>query len=377
MRKLGIIVALLAAAALGAAWWLKLLSWEHHTGYFGPAFSHDRRHVYAVMRESAGFTWGPGWEHFTPPAHAYLHTDRISLIRIAVADGAVETLETWPASPLPGRALREYRGRIFNTMRASVRPDAAGSVRYEIRIAIPVVPASEIHRLSGTWSAQPHTRRRGEWQRGGHGVAGLSEPVLAGAIEVFALDGPESFPCAVVLLDHARMTARTLAGSSICHGRHPDGPPVQALLEVSRKNDIERVARLERARKEWIAKYMQEGASEGAAMLKSIRALEDTGYLPKSPRLVAHRLTRSEADATTALPLFDIDDAEMASGVFPDIEKALAAPGEEIERSMGRYIAHDHYDNSRRLNAHLAGGAREFLVRYRGTTWRLEIRHAR
>jgi hypothetical protein len=376
VRKLSVVVALLAAAVLGAAWWLKLVSWEHHTGYFGPAFSHDGRHVYAVMRESTGFTWGPGWEHFTPPAYAYLHTDRVGLVRITVADGAVETLETWPASPLPGRVLREYRGRIFNTMQASVRADAAGQVRYEIAIAIPVVPSSEIHRLTGTWSAQPQARRRGEWQHGSHGAAGSSEPVLAGEIEVFALKGPESFPCAVVLLDHARMAARTLAGSATCHGWHPGGPPVGALLEVSRKKDIERVARLERARKEWVAKYMQEGASEGEAMVKSIRALEDTGYLPRSPRLVAHRLTGGEAAATTALPLFEIAEAEMASGIFPDIEKALASPGEEIDRS-GQYIVHDHYRNSRRLNAHLAGGAREFLVRYRGETWRLEIRHAR
>lgn len=376
MRKLGVAVALLAAVALGAAWWLKLLSWEHHTGYFGPAFSADGRHVYAVIRETGGVTWGFGWEHFTPPARAWLHADRISLVRIAVASGAVDTLETWPASPLAGHVLSEYRGRIFNTMRASVRPDSQGSVRYEVEIAIPVVPSSEIHRLSGIWSAMPQTRRRGEWQRGGYGSTGLSEPAVAGEIEVFALNGPESFPCAVVLLDHARMTARTLAGSATCHGRHPEGPPVSALLEVSRKKDIERVARLERARKEWIAKYMQEGASEGEAMLKSVRALEDNGYLPKSPRLVAHRLAPGEF-ATTALPLFEIADAEIASGIFPDIEKALAAPGEEIDRSMGRYIVHDHYDNSRRLNAHLASGAREFLVRYRGETWRLEIRYAR
>lgn len=377
MRKLGVVIALLVAVALGVAWWLKLVSWEHHTGYFGPAFSHDRRHVYAVMREAAGFTWGPGWEHFTPPAHAYLHTDRVSLVRIAVVDGTVEALESWPASPLPGRVLREYRGRIFNTMQASVRPDAAGEVRYEVVIAIPVVPSSEIHRLSGTWSASPQTLRRGEWQRGGHGAAGLSEPVLAGETEVFALNGPESFPCAVVLLDHASMSARTLAGSTTCHGRHPEGPPIDALLEISRKKDIERVARLERARNEWVTKYMQQGASEGEAMLKSIRALEDTGYLPKSPRLVAYRLTSSGADAATALPLFEIADAEMASGIFPDIEKALASPGEEVERSMGKYIVHDHYNNSRRLNAHIASGSREFLVRYRGETWRLEIRYAR
>jgi hypothetical protein len=377
VRKVAVVFAALALAVLGAAWWLKLVTWETHAGYFAPAYSHDGRHVYAVTREAAGFTWGFGWEHFTPPAHAYLLSDRIALIRIETATGKTETLESWAATPLLERALSEYRGRIFNTMRASVRPDASSAVRYEVEIAIPVVPSSEIHRLSGTWSAQPQMQRRADWQRGGYSGAGPSEPVLSGQVEVFALSGPESFPCAVVLLDHASMKARALAGSATCHGRHPEGPPVDALLEVSRKKDIERVAALERARKALVAGYMSQGASQGEAMLKSIRGLEDSGHLPKSPRLLARKLSTREADASSALPLFEIADAEMASGIFPDIEKAIAEPGAEIDRSMGKYIVHDHYANSRRLNEHLAGGAREFLVRYRGATYRVEILYAR
>ena len=79
---------------------------------------------------------------------------------------------------------------------------------------------------------------------------------------------------------------------------------MEALLEVSRKKDIERVAALERARRELVADYMREGASELEAMLRSTRALEDRGYLPKSPRLVARKLSAPEADALRALPLF-------------------------------------------------------------------------
>jgi hypothetical protein len=45
----------------------------------------------------------------------------------------------------------------------------------------------------------------------------------------------------------------------------------------------------------------------------------------------------------------------MASGIFPDIEKALSAPGTEIDKSMGKYIVHNDYavrsDRSRRENA--------------------------
>jgi hypothetical protein len=101
------------------------------------------------------------------------------------------------------------------------------------------------------------------------------------------------------------------------------------------------------------------------------------GYLPKSPRLVAHKIAAADSDAFPALPLFEIAEAEMASGVFPDIEKALAAPGTEIDKSMGKYIVHNDYANSRKLNAHLAGGTREFLVRFRDETYRIELRHTR
>ncbi len=73
-----------ALAAGGAIWVFGLVTWEHHTGYFGPAFSPDGRAVYAIVRETTGFTWGFGWEFFTPPAYAYAVSDRIALVRIDV-----------------------------------------------------------------------------------------------------------------------------------------------------------------------------------------------------------------------------------------------------------------------------------------------------
>ncbi|HJQ64031.1 MAG TPA: hypothetical protein VJ834_14345 [Burkholderiales bacterium] len=376
MRKLSFAFAAVAVAALGAFWWLQILTWERHTGYFGPAFSHDGRHVYAVVRETAGFTWGLGWEHFTPPAHAYPLTDSIRLVRIDTASAAEETLERWSTTPVLERVIAEYRGRVFNSLRATVRPDAAGGVRYDVEMAIPVVPSSEMHVLSGNWAPQENVRRRGEWQRGQSPV-GPSSPVLSDQTEVFALRGPESFPCALVLLDHRTMTTRVLAHTAAYASRYPSGPPLAALLEVSRKKDIDRIAEVERARGALVAKFREAGASEIEALLKTHRALEDSGYLPKSPRLVARELTPQERDASRTLALFEIADAEMASGIFPDIQQALAAPGTEIDKSMGKYIVHNDYANSRLLNAHLASGAREFLVRFRGATYRIEIRHGR
>ncbi|HEX6007933.1 MAG TPA: hypothetical protein VFY80_08215 [Burkholderiales bacterium] len=376
MKKLALagVAAFIAAAA--AIWWTGIVSWERHTGYFGPAFSLDGKHLYAVVRETNGFTWGLGWEHFTPPARAYPIADSVRLVRIDITSGQEETLEAWHDTPVLRRVISEYRGRVFNSLRAAVKPDRTGAVRYEVELAIPVVPASEVHRVSGTWSAHNAERRRGTWQREPYASPMLSEPVVSGETEVLPLSGPESYPCALILLDHRTMTARVIVRTRAYADRYPEGPPLAALVERSRKKDIDRVAALERKHAELVARYRAEGATEIEALLKTGRALEDLGYLPKSPRLIAHRVESGQA-TRNGLPLFEIAEAEMASGIFPDIEKALAAPGSEVERSLGKYVVHNDYTTSRGLNAHLATGAREFLVRFRGATYRMEIRHAR
>src|SRR5437773_3577114 len=119
-RAAAFVLTLTLSAVIVAAWFLGLVSWETHEGYFDPAFSPDGRYVYTVARQTTGVTWGPGWEFFSPPAHAWLIADRVRLARIDVASARVEVLEEWPATPLVRRTIREYRGRIFATMRARV-----------------------------------------------------------------------------------------------------------------------------------------------------------------------------------------------------------------------------------------------------------------
>lgn len=372
MKKLftGLVVAAVIAVA-GGAWWLRLVTWETHAGFFGPAFSHDGKHVYAVTRETRGLTWGLGWEHFTPPAYAYAVSDRFSLVRIEVASGSSELLESWTSTPVARRIIREYRGRVFNTVHAMVRPESDGTVRYQVEMAIPVVPLSEVHRIAGVWADASGKRERGEWARQGYARGGPSEPVLSGQVEVFTLSGPEFFPSAIVLLDHRTMNTRVIAKDSAYAERYPGGPQLEELLSVSRKKDIDRVAEVRRVRDEHVARYRAQGSSDIEALLKTNRDLEDLGYLPKSPRIVATRLA---ATAVSTLPVFEIAEAEMASGVFPDVEKAIATPGAEIDKSMGRYIIHRDFANSERLNAHFAGGGRDFVVRFRGETYRIEVR---
>jgi hypothetical protein len=240
-----------------------------------------------------------------------------------------------------------------------------------VELAIPIVPRSEIHLISGTWSPEKSAHRRGDWAGDAGSRLGPSEPVLAGQIEVFAAKGPEYFPSAVVLLDHRSMTTRVIAQSPAYADRYPRGVEVAELMETSRKKDLDRMMERQRIKRELASGYRAQGMTEIEALLKSNRDLEDLGHLPKSPRIVATRLAAAPA---STLPLFEIAEGEMASGVFPDIEKAIATPGAEIDRSMGKYIIHRDYANSAKLNAHFAGGGRDYLVRFRGQTYRVEVR---
>jgi hypothetical protein len=357
------------AVAVGGAWALRLATWETHDGYFGPAFSPDGRYVFAVERRTTGITWGPGWEFFTPPAHAWTIADRVRLIRVEAETGRADVLRDWPSSPITSRTIQEYRGRVFAPLHVALRPEAS-RVRYTIELSIPKVPASEIYGITGVWEAATGGGERGEWQQGGGAAAGASEPVVAGDTEVFAVRGPEMFPSALVLLDHRTSTVRPIAYSSAYRREFPRGVPIAELLAVSRKPQHDREAAFKARYDERLAVHRGEGMRDGDAILRTYRDLEDLGYLPRTPKLVAREIAAADESA----PRFDIADAEMASGVFNDIEKAIGAPGTEVEKSSSSYITHRDYNNSRRLNTYLEGGGRAFIVHYRGKLYRMEIR---
>ena len=58
----------------------------------------------------------------------------------------------------------------------------------------------------------------------------------------------------------------------------------------------------------------------------------------------------------------------------PYIEKAIAAQGTEIDKSMGQYVIHRDYANSKRLNAYLNGGGTVFRVAYQGRVYEVTLR---
>jgi hypothetical protein len=192
--------------------------------------------------------------------------------------------------------------------------------------------------------------------------------VIDGQRELFMLPGPESFPAALVLLDHADGSMRILRQSPAYGSRYPAGPQLAALMEVSRKPSHDRVQEMIRIEQERVAEYRRQGASEAEALLRAERDLRDLGFYPKPQRWVATQLD-PPADAERArLPRIDIAD-EIKVGLFPDLEQAMRAPGTEVDKSMSRYLRHRDYDSSERLNALLESGAKELLVGYGGRVY--------
>jgi hypothetical protein len=362
-------VVLLVAVVCVAVWSLKLATWESHEGYLGPAFSADGRYVYTIARQTTGITWGPGWEFFTPPAHAWLIADRVRLARIDVRTASLEILEEWPSTPIAYRTIEEYRGRVFAVMHARIAIEPPDTVTYAVDVSVPRVPSSETYALTGVWSSLPAARRRGVW-RPGAAAGGASGSVMVNGVELFTPSGAEMYPSAILLLDHRTSAVTVLASTSDYRRRYPHGVPIEELLAVSRKPQLDREAAFKAKYDERVAAHRAAGLPEGDAALRSYEDLEDLGFLPRKPRLVAREVRTTDE----SVPLFDIAAAEMASGIFNDLSEAIANPGKEVRKSPYDYIVHRDYDNSRKLNAYLGGGGRTFVVRFRGRLYRLDIR---
>jgi hypothetical protein len=95
--------------------------------------------------------------------------------------------------------------------------------------------------------------------------------------------------------------------------------------------------------------------------------MQRLGFYPKSTMLVAR-----EAGCEVASPLFRISDDEFRFGIFQDIEQAIAAPGQEVDKS-GTYVIHRDYATSKAINDYLAEEHSTFFVHARGRCWQLTI----
>jgi hypothetical protein len=185
---------------------------------------------------------------------------------------------------------------------------------------------------------------------------------------------PDYFTVAIVAYNHVTGDIKPLVKSKGYDRAYPQGVPLRQIQESSRRQEIERIQGITRTREELLQKYKAMGMSEIQSELRIIKDLQRLGYYPKPTTIVARRLSRDEAAKIDKDALFSIAREEMASGVFPDIEKAVATPGEEIDHDTGGYLIHRDYTTSARLNAYLKTGKTQFYVRYLGETYEMTIK---
>lgn len=356
----GLVVLAAGAYALGIA------SYERYSGYFAPVWDESGKAVFYIQRDTSGFIWGMGWEHFSPPASSHVTSDEFSLRRVNVVSGEVEVLQSWPVSPLSNRVTEHYRGRIFNSTSARIEP-GGGAADFIVLLQIPKVPRSDIWTLTGTW--KPDAPAVASWQQKGHSAGGASEQALRDGVEVIWVRGRESFPAAIVTIA-SDGKHRVVLHNDNFDDLYPDGIPQKQIDERSRRVSIDRVRTFKKTKAELIAKHMAAGMREGEAMLKASEDMEDMGLLPKGPRLVAELVDASPGD----LKMFDIPPDYFVAGLFNDIAAAIAEPGKLVDTNTGGYLK--YYDDvvGLRLKAWREAGNDRFAVRTGGNIYVLEIR---
>ena len=354
-RKIaGILVLIVITAAL--VWVVR-----REQGYFSPVISPDAKHVYFVERSTSGLVWGFGIESFTPPAHAFLWRDRFELRRVPLAGGRAETVQALPPSPLEGKIISQYRGRVFSVPQAVIR-FSGGRLEYQVAVSRPREPFSQ------TWTAgsssQAWTERAQTFSPG--------DDMVGEAWEALAVPGRESFPCAVAAHNFLSGELRVLIKTEACDALYPNGIEWAALEPHSRARDVLRRRRIRELDRQLRAENLAHGLNEGAAILEANRRLQEMGYYAKPPQLVAR-----PAPSAAGAPVFVITEGEFQAGLFPDIEQAIAAPGTEIEKRTGDYVIHRDYSASARLNEFLRPGGKRFYVQRGGRIYQLTVTDAR
>lgn len=339
-------------------------------GYFSPQFTPDGAAVVVVVRQARAFVLGLGYEMWTPPARVLVTRDRFSVIRVALADGRIETLKDFPASPVEGRWIQSYRPGLYGSAHGHLRWATPEALEYEVGVTVHRQPTSDTYVVRRRWDATRNLwRDEASWQSGSTGMGGDEASQLSGDREVVAVRAGGAMPCAVVIVTKGEAKARPILEAAECRAAHPDGYDVAAMGDVLRRADIERIANLKATHDALVADARARGLSEGAAMLEAIRGMQRLGFYPKPSTLVATRAV----EATPGRPVFTISDQEFLVGLFSDIRQAIDRPGEEIEKA-GEYVIHRDFDTSRLINQYLADRQdTEFFVQADGALWRMVV----
>ena len=367
MRK--VLVAIVVLALLGAAGLIAAVQ-RSADGYFSPQFTPDGAAVVLVVRQARALVLGLGYEMFTPPARVRVTHDRFSIVRVVIADGRIETLHSFPPSPVEGTWIQTYRPSLYGSAQAHLRWATPEALEYEIAVTVPRQPTSDTYVARRRWDdAKGRWIESAPWERGWTGMGGDEDSQLSGDREVLAVRAGSAMPCAVVIVTTGQATARPILETAECRRAHPDGYAVAALADELRRPDIERIAHLKRTHDDLVAAARAKGLSEIDPALEAIRGMQRLGLYPKPSTMVATRALQLPAGAA----LFTISDQEFRVGLFTDIRAAIDRPGEEIEKA-GDYAIHRDFDTSGRINQYLADRQdTEFFVQADGALWRIVV----
>ena len=378
MKRAALLVLLLLAAGVAFLLLSQTLSEE---GFYSPVYSPDGSKVFFIARETSGLVLGFGFECFSPPAHVFVWKDRFTLLRLLVEDGSIEIAKTWPGSPLERQWLRTYRGRLFTVPSTRLQWDDQNRLQYRVRLRTPRQPTADHFFLSGEWTSTGEELTDSNiWQEGWTETSGYDESSLSGEWEVIPARGEQAYPCALVAHNAKTSELKVLLATSTCDRVYPAGIHFSDVEQFSRREQIERIKLLKSTHDELMQQAQAEGLTEYEASLKVTLQMQDLGFYARPPQLVAQALDEQEALSLRkqgALePLFSITEMEFRVGLFQDIERAIKAPGTEVERS-GRYVIHRDYSNSQKLNRFFESGGRLFYVQTQGRTYRLELTEER
>ena len=352
---------------------------DSYEGYFAPVYSADGEYVYYIERRSSGtvrMTMPPDIFFSAPKYEVSVAKDSFTLKRLHVSSGNMEELAQFSPSPLEGQHY-EALGDPFHSANARLRFTKDQQLQFEVCLTTSQVPRSKEYLASGVWNVAKHTAEISRsWKEGVCQISGYDEWPLFGASELMVVHGDPGYsPVAIIAYNQDTSDVKVLVKNNSYDHLYPNGVPLQKIRERSLRAIMERDQAMRRAHAELLQKYKAQGMTDIQAYLRTGKDMQRLGYYPKTPTLVARRLSAKESSEIDKDALFSIAKGEMESGIFQDIERAIAKPGEEVDKdTTGGYLTHRDYSTSAHLNAFLKTGATRFYVRYLGNTYELTIK---
>ena len=339
--------------------------YDHQQVFYAPIFSQDANFVYYLTRESSGFSWGPGWEFFSPPAKLLVIHDLFHLERTSLDGRRTDRLFTLDV-PHTKKPQSRYRNRLFGLpyaelmwearnlrFRVSVAADKDGQQSSSIRIA-----------SEGIWFEHNNeVTLLQEWKNDSRVFIPWNRHVLKGDWEVITVDGR-----VILLVDKEWQNKVVVRGLPAVEYKNMDFLNSLRKEKYSHRERIEKNELIRETHAKILEKYRAHGVSENEALILTGDEMERIGLYPKGPKIIANEAMVPYQ----GVPVFHISRREFFVGLFQDIDKAIKDPGAEVD-FWGNYVRHRDFDTSKRLNDFLKKGGTEFLVETNGKLYLMNV----